>query len=1385
MQVRRIRSSGSFCVREQPRVGLVSGIPGAVLARGEDDRVVVHTLDGDDHLAGSRVAILISIGIREGLGQGIAGVQRPDSVLGVVQGIGVRAVVVLDHGAVLGGLRTPGEGMGAVAQGAVSQSVAAGGSRHTILRHGMREVLHRGSAVGAVDGDGQRAGVGIAVLIREGVSEGLGQGITIAQSVHGGVGAVQGIAVSAAVVLGDGAVLGALTVDPGEGVLLEGAVTQGHVVGHHIAGGRRRGAFGDGVGGVTDDRSVIFAVDGDGDGTRVGLVVRVGVGEGENGLSQGLAITQRPHGGIGAVQGIAVSAVVVLGDRAILGGLRTPGEGMGAVAQSAAGQSIAAGGDRATVGHVVGEVVHHGDQVIQRHVGDGGLARGDRGICGGQVNIFVGFVLYAALVEGQEGGVAVRRDSGSVQRHIQILHGEVVGELGLAHGLLSGVPLLNGLHQTQEPVGVVEVSVAGCQIAARASLEDHGVLNGLGGNDHAVVAGDVLEAVRRRQGLIDCLAIDCHADNLIALVDGPGHGLAVALVDRHRGGGDGAAGLVGAILRHHGAGHRVGLHGVIDVQGPVPFIAVGISVIAVGVVTVVDIVAVHGAIGQALVDLVGHVDSRGVLRQGHGLLRMEDSRGALQVVADSQRIGVQIPQLGNEGHIVSRHRAGQGDIPAGKDLARGDLIGSGCVAVAGAQIFAILHVGIGLDRGVANLVIDVVFVDGVVAGDDHIIVGHGVRQTGPLAEGVSFLRHVIADEAQAGAVRHILDHRILAIREVVAGNLIGDLVGIDGEGAVDDHVRVGHGGGQILIPAAEGVTLGSGVIAPVAGTQVGAILHLGMGLDHLAVHLINNIVLVDSAGSLQDHSLGGHLEAAAADGRVGGGPVGDGVAGLDGLGGHGDGGIDPLVAVVSVGVVDLAVQLVDDLVLGLCPLGDQDVVSLVGVVHLDRVAGLHDGAGALDLPAGEREVLPCRLIASHLTLPVDDQAGDGLRCLAADGTAVEVIGDLGGALDIAPLGVEGDAAHGYHDQAAGIVSIAAAVALSIPAHEGLLLAGNIVTIRAGQAVSRHNLGLGADGIVRAVLRDLAASAVGIIGHPITLGASVGRLQVGVFRDLSVEVEGSLLTVLHLHPSREFKSLVRRYLRRFHFGTVPDVLNDRRFFLAVHSAVIAWIKGHGKLFRAPATIVHHVLGGHGQRRGGEVNRLALAAGVIIPSLEGVDLTGDRVCPDVAHLVAGGRSSPQAVFIQNRTASNGCAVLRIKVQLIAVAGVVQLCRVGFIISFTTLTEAGNLTIPLRKTSDGEIVLVIGQTNAFSTINRSGMIHIVLDTLISNDSRAVRSRAVQRLQAIVPSMLISAPLNSRHRDIRARHLLEERIIILGRTGVPNIPLIEKVFYTAIFPS
>ena len=311
-------------------------------------------------------------------------------------------------------------------------------------------------------------------------------------------------------------------------------------------------------------------------------------------------------------------------------------------------------------------------------------------------------------------------------------------------------------------------------------------------------------------------------------------------------------------------------------------------------------------------------------------------------------------------------------------------------------------------------------------------------------------------------------------------------------------------------------------------------------------------MLVDGAGGGQDDILIRHGEAAAGNGHVLRGPVRHRVTGLFRLGRNSNRAAGILAAVKCIiNVIDLAVQLIRDIIRGLLPLSRQGIVCVAAIrIHLDLVTGPHERLSIRQQPAQEGIVGASGLFRDYRVHAIDHKAGIGKGCSSLDGTTVGVINHLGGALGIAPLRRQGYAAFGNGNGVAGIIDLA--VCAGLPAQEELFSIGSHG--RFGSGLQCLDLGLGAVDIAVGIHRSRSRSAVELIGNKILSLAA----PLGVQRHISLDRRGKVKPIsIGILPAHKVKAFPDRCTGIGHRAVLHSTLGSKR-----HIRAIVHLEGDG-------------------------------------------------------------------------------------------------------------------------------------------------------------------------------------------------------------------------------
>src|SRR5690606_24947985 len=366
-------------------------------------RAVSTAVDGDGDASVSYIAVGITHLVIEGLGQSLTVIQSVDRRVGVVQHIGVGAIGIGGEVAVVAGGAGPAiEGDRAVECAVVGQGITADGIRTAVFDQGMQLALGHGVGVG--NQHVQSVVAGLAVGIGDADNEAIQYRVITSGVI---LCAVDGVAVvdlaGDCIVAGKGQfALGgghdrwrsAERVQVGEGQGLTADLQAGNagLCGDgDLTGDGSGGIFGDAV--VTRCHAVVIryidhrraigtAVDVDGDAGVIHIAIGITHLIAEC-LGQSLTVIQNVDRRVGVVQHIAVGAIGIGGEAAVLAGGAGPAiEGDRAVQGAVVGQGVTADGIRTAVldnkmGLAVGYRVGVGNQYVQSVVAGLAVCIGD------------------------------------------------------------------------------------------------------------------------------------------------------------------------------------------------------------------------------------------------------------------------------------------------------------------------------------------------------------------------------------------------------------------------------------------------------------------------------------------------------------------------------------------------------------------------------------------------------------------------------------------------------------------------------------------------------------------------------------------------------------------------------------------------------------------------------------------------------------------------------------------------------------------------------------------------------------------------------------------------------------------------------------------------
>ena len=244
--------------------------------------------------------------IGDGVGEGFAHAEGLYGGQAVVQDIGVGTIGVEGKGPVGSGRAALGDERNGVVSIRVLRRRQ--GSRCGDLRifgDGGGSGCNGRRVVGSVNGDGERVGSRCAVVVRDGIGEGIGKRFPDAEPLDRGRGVVQYIGIGAVGIQRQGPVGSGRAVLGKEG----NAVVRVHVqrCGQGARGGGL-GVFRHGSDGGGDGRGVVGSVNGDGEGIGAdsAVAVRDGIGEG---VGERFPNAERLHGVQVVVQRVGVGAV--------------------------------------------------------------------------------------------------------------------------------------------------------------------------------------------------------------------------------------------------------------------------------------------------------------------------------------------------------------------------------------------------------------------------------------------------------------------------------------------------------------------------------------------------------------------------------------------------------------------------------------------------------------------------------------------------------------------------------------------------------------------------------------------------------------------------------------------------------------------------------------------------------------------------------------------------------------------------------------------------------------------------------------------------------------------------------------------------------------------
>ena len=218
---------------------------------------------------------------------------------------------------------------------------------------------------------------------------------------------------------------------------------------------------------------------------------------------------------------------------------------------------------------------------------------------------------------------------------------------------------------------------------------------------------------------------------------------------------------------------------------------------------------------------------------------------------------------------------------------------------------------------------------------------------------------------------------------------------------------------------------------------------------------------------------------------------------------------------------------------------------------------------------------------------------------------------------------------------------------------------------------------------------------------------------------------------------------------------------------------------------PIGIEHQVLGGHGfigEIKGFRIRRVRVSGS----SGNIFDLAGLYFKPaNKLRVLIARRTSRRGAIHGNilfkRDRLRGFSAVVIQRKSKVGAQIIEICNICSI--RITIFKLRNSFIPLLKAGDGEIVFVVGKAYAIP-FNRSRVIQIVILAAVSFGRNAGIILARKLLQIIIPSVLVAIPLGLRHRNVLARHLLKERVILSGDAGPKHSSITKQGLDGIVLP-
>ena len=278
----------------------------------------------------------------------------------------------------------------------------------------------------------------------------------------------------------------------------------------------------------------------------------------------------------------------------------------------------------------------------------------------------------------------------------------------------------------------------------------------------------------------------------------------------------------------------------------------------------------------------------------------------------------------------------------------------------------------------------------------------------------------------------------------------------------------------------------------------------------------------------------------------------------------------------------------------------------------------------------------------------------------------------------------------------------------------------------------------------------------------------------------VDIHGDAVAI---HPLDEGQVVVRNVFLRFLIGLgLRDGGSGLQIFTGVNLVACRHFDGNIHLNGGipPIGIEHQVLGGHGFI--GEIKgfRIVRVSGSIFDRAGLYFKPANKLRVLIARRTSRHGAIPGNILFK-RDRLRGFSAIVIQRKLKAVAQIIEICNICSI--RITIIKLRNSVIPLLKAGDGEIVFLVGKAYAIP-FNRSRVIQIVMLVADASGSIAGIILARKLLQIIIPSVLVARPFFLRHRNVLARHLLKERVILSGDAGPKHSTLIKQALDGLVNP-